>query len=179
MRKIEKIAQILHKVIVFFQERGEEKEPWFWHIWIAQWPKFFPTTAYLFRFRPSSGGNEWSKLDQKYELRVRLFFIKTQILQFFFKQCFCLLEYYFRWIFWQYWIIFGAVRAKKPPTKSHFMAAESVRKTLKTFNLTTTNAILMKLSTIIMYLHESINRKPLRARNSVFWRNVYEFLDYI
>ena len=59
------------------------------------------------------------------------------------------------------------------------MDAESVRKTLKTFNLTTTNAILMKLSTIIMYLHESINRKPLRARNSVFWRNVYEFLDYI
>ena len=58
------------------------------------------------------------------------------------------------------------------------MNAESVRKNLKTFNLTTTNAILMKLTTI-MYLHESVNRKPLRARNSVFWRNVYEFLDYI
>ena len=58
------------------------------------------------------------------------------------------------------------------------MNAESVRKNLKTFNLTTTNAILMKLTTI-MYLHESVNWKPLRARNSVFWRNVYEFLDYI
>ena len=52
------------------------------------------------------------------------------------------------------------------------MDAESVRKTLKTFNLTTKNAILMKLTTI-MYLHESVNRKPLRARNSVFCRNAY------
>ena len=58
------------------------------------------------------------------------------------------------------------------------MNAESVRKTLKTFNLATTNAILMKLTTI-MYLHESVNRKPLRVKNSVFWRNVYEFLDYV
>ena len=48
--------------------------------------------------------------------------------------------------------------------------AESVRKTFKTFNLTATNAILMKLTTI-MYLHESVNRKALRARNSVFWLN--------
>ena len=58
------------------------------------------------------------------------------------------------------------------------MDAESVRKTLKTFNLTTTNAILMK-RTAIMYPHESVNRKAVRARNSVFWTNVYEFLDYI
>ena len=36
----------------------------------------------------------------------------------------------------------------------------------------------MKLTTII-YLHESVNQKPLRAKNSVFRRNVYEFLDYI
>ena len=35
------------------------------------------------------------------------------------------------------------------------MDAESVRKTLKTFNLTTTNDILMKLTTI-MYLYESV-----------------------
>ena len=58
------------------------------------------------------------------------------------------------------------------------MNAESVGKTLKTFNLTTKNAIFMKLTTI-MYLHECVNRKPLRARNSVFCRNAYSFLDYI
>ena len=45
------------------------------------------------------------------------------------------------------------------------MDAQLVWKTLKNFNLTTTNAILMKHTTI-MYLHESVNWKPLRARNS-------------
>ena len=44
--------------------------------------------------------------------------------------------------------------------------------------LTSSNAIRIKL-TLIIYLHENINLKPLRARNSVLWRNVYEFLDYI
>ena len=68
--------------------------------------------------------------------------------------------------------------SKDPKTfqNGHFMDAESTRKTLKTFDLTTTNAILMKLTTII-YLYGSVSRKPLR--NSVFWHNFYEFLDYI
>ena len=69
-------------------------------------------------------------------------------------------------------------KGQKPPKKGYFINAESVRKTLETFNLATTYAILMKLTTI-MYLHESVNRKLLRARSSVFWRNVYDFLDYI
>ena len=47
-----------------------------------------------------------------------------------------------------------------------------VSKKLKTFNLITTNAI-------VMYFHESANQKSLRPKNSVFRRNVYEFLDYI
>ena len=58
------------------------------------------------------------------------------------------------------------------------MDAEYVYKSLKTFNLTTANAVLMKRITI-MHLHESVNRKALRARNSVFYRNAYKFLDYI
>ena len=58
------------------------------------------------------------------------------------------------------------------------MDAELVRKTLKTFNLTTTNAILMKLITI-MYLQNSVNRKPIKAKNSVFWCNVYECLHFM
>ena len=33
---LEKIAQILHKGIVFFPEKGQEIKPWFWHICIAQ-----------------------------------------------------------------------------------------------------------------------------------------------
>ena len=78
----------------------------------------------------------------------------------------------------QYRTIFWGVSAQKPRKKGHFMDAESVRKTLKTFNSTTTNAILMKLTTIV-HLHKSVNQKPLRVKNSVFWCNVYEFLDYI
>ena len=33
--------------------------------------------------------------------------------------------------------------------------------------------------TMIMDLHESVNKKPLRARSLVFWGNVYEFIDSI
>ena len=104
-------------LIAFFLERGKKIEPWFWHIWISQWLKFFATTPHLFRFRPSSRGNGWLKLDQKRKLWVRLFFMKTRILQIFVKQCFCLLEYHLWWEFWQYYIIFGGVRAQKPPKK--------------------------------------------------------------
>ena len=58
----------------------------------------------------------------------------------------------------------GVVRAKKPLKKRYFVDAESVRKTYaKILNLTTTNAILMKLPKI-MYFHESVNRKALRAK---------------
>ena len=57
------------------------------------------------------------------------------------------------------------------------MDAESGRKTLKTFNLTTTNAIIMKLTTI-MYLHESVNQKPLRVRNSVAFSCVASMFLY-
>ena len=59
------------------------------------------------------------------------------------------------------------VRAQKPSKKGYFVDAESVRKTLEIFKLTTANSILMKLTTI-MYLHESVNGKAFRARNSFF-----------
>ena len=47
---------------------------------------------------------------------------------------------------------FGRVRAQKRPKKGHFVDAESVRKTLKNFNLATTNAIRMKLTTISIFM---------------------------
>ena len=67
----------------------------------------------------------------------------------------------------------GGVKAQKPPKKDYFLDAELVRKILEIFILTTTNGILMKLATI-MYVHESVNRKALRARNSFFffWLNL-------
>ena len=60
----------------------------------------------------------------------------------------------------------GGIRAQKPQ-KWLFVDAELVRKTSEIFNLTTTNPMSMKLTTI-MYLHESVNRIARRARNSFF-----------
>ena len=75
-----KIAQILQKVVVFFLERGDEIEPWFWHILITQW-----LTAYIFRFWPSSGetfGQSWTKSANFGSVSFLLIF------QFIFNQCF-------------------------------------------------------------------------------------------
>ena len=47
-------------------------------------------------------------------------------------------------------------RAQKLPKRVYFMDAASPRKYLKIYNLTTTNAALMKLA-IIMYLHKTFN----------------------
>ena len=63
-------------------------------------------------------------------------------------------------------------KGPKSSQKELFMDAESIRKTLKTFNLTTTTAILMKF-TAIMYLDESVNRKLLEPEIQFFCRNVY------
>ena len=48
---------------------------------------------------------------------------------------------------------FGEVRTQKPPKRGHFMNAKLVSKMFKIFNLTTTNVIVMKLTTI-MYLYD-------------------------
>ena len=47
---------------------------------------------------------------------------------------------------------FEEVKAQKHTKKDHFVDAESVCKTLKNLNLATTNAILMKLTTIGIFM---------------------------
>ena len=47
----------------------------------------------------------------------------------------------------------GGVRAQKPPKKGYFVDDEWLSKMLKSFNLTTANPILNKLTTIVC-LHE-------------------------
>ena len=54
------------------------------------------------------------------------------------------------------WALFGGERAQKHPKMGHFMDAAPPRNNLKFYNLGTTNAIKMKLTTI-MYLHETFN----------------------
>ena len=104
-------------LIVIFLKRGKKREPWFWHIWIAQWLKFFPYYSLSFSISVIFREKRVIKVGPKTKLWVRLFFLKTRILQIFFRQCFCLLEYCFWWEFWQYYIIFEGVRTQKPPKK--------------------------------------------------------------
>ena len=52
--------------------------------------------------------------------------------------------------------LFGGERAEKPPKMGHLMDAAPPRNNLKFYNLGTTNAIKMKLATI-MYLHETFD----------------------
>ena len=90
----------------------------------------FPHLYLSFSISAIFRGKQVVKVGLKCKLWVRLFFMKTQILQVFFKQCFRLIEYYLWREFRQYWTIFVGVTAQKPPKKDHFMGAESVRKFL-------------------------------------------------
>ena len=77
--------------------------------------------------------------------------------------------------------IFGGIRAQKATKRGHFMDAESIQKILKIFELTTTYAILMKLTTDIYlnkFFHlaeswcnsygvESANKKTLKMSHKI------------
>ena len=154
-----------------FLERGEGIEPWFWHIWIAQWLKFYPPYCLSFSIAAIFRSKQLVKVGPKVQTFGPSLFHENLKLSNFFQAMFlfvrvlplvrisAILDHIWR------------RKGPKPPKKGHFMDSESVWKTLQTFNLTTANAILMKLFTII-YLHGSVNRKTLKARNSAFWRNV-------
>ena len=101
-----KIVQILKKVIVFFLERGEEVKPWFKHIWIAQWLKFFRRYCLLFPISTIFRWNREVKVGPEVLLPLGPYlFEKNSKLEIF--HCFCLPEDYLRWELRQYWIIFG------------------------------------------------------------------------
>ena len=85
-----KRAQLVQNVIAFFPEKGEETEHWFWYLWIVQW--LSDRKAGRGVHGGGGGGGGPSRLDQKCKFWVRLVSIKTQILQKYLKQCFCLLE---------------------------------------------------------------------------------------
>ena len=84
-----------------------------------------------------------------------------------------MLEYYLCWELRQYRTIFGEKGPKNLPKKAILWILDT--QNFGNFYLTTTNIILMKLITI-MHLHERLNRKALRARNSIFWLNIIALL---
>ena len=69
-------------------------------------------------------------------------------------------------------------KCPKTSQKEHFMGAESVRKTLKFFDLTTKNSILMKLITI-MYPRKTVNQNLLEPKIQFIGLIFQEYLDYI
>ena len=85
-----------------------------------------------------------------------LFPLKHLILKDCSETVFVLWKTYLWLKFQQTRVIFAGERAQKPPKRGHFMDAALPRKHLKIYNLTTTNAALMKLTTI-MYLHKMFN----------------------
>ena len=80
--------------------------------------------------------------------------LKIRIWQNFWKHSVPLFKHYLWCKFQQDRIIFGGVRAPKPPKMAQFMAAPLPRKLLKIYNLRITNAMAMKLGTIV-YFHET------------------------
>ena len=163
---------------MFFPERREDTEPWFWHIWIVQWLIFFSRycsyflISAIFRMKhvvkagpKKANFGPVSFLWKLNPLNIfQTIFLFARVLPL--VRILAILDH-----------IWGN-NSLKTSQKGTFHGCWISPKKLKSFNLTTTNAILMKL-TRIMYLHENVTRKPLRARNSVVWRNLYEFLDNI
>ena len=104
------------------------------------------------QFWPFLGANKGSKLLQKYKLWVPLIPVKIQIFQRLLWHCFTLLEYYLCWTYQQNWTIYGGKISNPPPKKRGAgMYVPLIWKSLKLWNLATTNAILMKLI-MIMYI---------------------------
>ena len=126
-----------------FPGKGRGDKDSFWHIWIAQWEKFFR----IFRSkRGLKAGPKVQTLDpsvfHKYSNPSKTFqtvFLFARVVPL--VRILAILVY------------IGGVRAQKPPKKGYFVDDESLSKMLKSFNLTTENPILNKLTTIV-YLHE-------------------------
>ena len=103
-----------------------------------------------------SGGN-WA---QKWNKTINFGYVPSPLKHLISKDCtetvFVLQKTYLWSKFQQTRFIFEGERDQKLPKRGHFMAAALPRKHLKIYNLTTTNATLMKLTTI-MYLHKTFN----------------------
>ena len=100
-----------------------------------------------------------------------ILFSKKNFLRFF-KHCFCLLKFCLWCKFQLNVIIFQHIwesKVPKPLRYSTCINADMVPKTLKTFNLATTNDILMKLTTIV-YLYKILGQNSSYKCESVTGR---------
>ena len=113
----------------------------------------------FFWFRPPSWDKWTQKLDKISKKKIKIWwravFVKNRIFQNYFQRSVPILNNCNLCKFQQDHIIFGGIRVPKPPPKvAQFMDAPLPQNFLKIFNLRTTNAMKMKLGTIV-YLHET------------------------
>ena len=120
--------------------------------------EFFPPKFLFLWFRPSSGGKKGPKLETLGISRFCKDLNFSKILKALFL---------FPWILTvvKTLAIFGGVRVQNLPKKGYFMDAWIGTKNFKIYNLTTKNAILTKLTTII-YLYETFHLQKKLGRNS-------------
>ena len=85
----------------------------------------------------------------------------------------CLILHYW-WKFCTNWIWFGLVIYQKQPKSSQKSYSLLLWETLELYNLTTTNAIPMKLTRIV-YLHETFHLPKNWGVNHTVWDNFLEF----
>ena len=139
-----KMTPNIAKGFRIFHGKGRGDKDSFWHIWIVQWEKFFRT---IFRSkRGLKAGPKVLTLDpsvfHKYlnpSKNFQTVFLFARVVTL--VRITAILDY------------IGEVRAQKPPKKAYCVDDESLSKMLESFNLTTANPILNKLTTIV-YLHE-------------------------
>ena len=162
-------AQKVQKVILFFIGRGEEIRPCRWHIWIPWWLNLIWLLTYFFRFlvifRGKNGVNVRPNVQTLGVSRFCKNLNFSKILETLFVS---------PWILplvkiWQkscdIWGNPPFPLSPLPPEMAHFMDAASPQKHWKIYNLTTTNAIKMKFTTIT-YIHDTFSFGNILGRGS-------------
>ena len=112
-----------------------------------------PYLANILGFLEENWAQKWTKT---INFGYVLFLLKHLILKDCSETVFTLWKTYLWSKFQQTQVIFAGERAQKTPKRGHFMDVALPRKHLKIYNWTTTNAALMKLTTV-MYLHKTFN----------------------
>ena len=101
-------------------------------------------------------GQIWPKMNQNRYFWICLISALTLSFERLSRGCLFVMKDYLWLKFQQTQAIFDGERAHKSPKSTHSMDAASLRKYFKLCNLTTGNATLMNLTTI-MYLHKVFN----------------------
>ena len=158
---LSKNAQQVQKVtLFFFIWRGEEIGLWFWYIWMVWWLNFFLNFFIFLNFSHLQG----ETMGQSWTTSANFGYVPclqtNWIFHRFLKGCFSLINTTSGEIFSKIGQYLGELGSKNPTKKGYFIDDESVQKTFKIYNLTTTKYTLMKHNaTICIFMTPCIWQK--------------------